>query len=685
MSVILPGRPWPMGANLVPGGVNFAVFSANATMIELCLFSPDGQREEARLPFSERSGDIWHMQVAGLAEGTLYGLRAHGPWAPEAGHRFNPHKLLIDPWARALHGSFSWDDAVFGYIAGDPAADLSFDTRDSAAFIPKSVVTAPPAATPYQPLYSLAESVICEAHLRGATMLHPGIPEDQRGTCAGFASDHIIGHLKRCGVTAVEFLPVQATLDERFLATRGLRNYWGYNTLNWFTPEPRYTGPGGIAAFRVMVQHLHAAGIEVILDVVFNHSAESDEHGPHLSLRGLDNASYYRLVGGRHYANDAGTGNTLDLTHPMVLRLVMDALRYWVEVGLVDGFRFDLATVLAREADGFDPGAGFLDALRQDPVLARVKLIAEPWDIGPGGYQLGAFPAVFSEWNDRYRDGLRRFWLGDPGQTADLAERLLGSAGLFDHAGKPATASVNFLTSHDGFTLQDLVSYREKHNEANGEGNRDGHNDNHSDNFGIEGPSDDPQILAARALRKRNLLATLFLSQGVPMWLMGDEIGRSQGGNNNAYAQDNPITWTDWGQADTGLSTFVARLAALRRAHPVLRQHRFLHGKTRADGIREVIWRRADGQEPSSQDWQDPGFRCLGLELRMAAEGGSPDSDPVYMIFNRGPAQPLVMPPLRQGWQLVLDTTRPELTAGTIPEMVPADSVLVMIPAASGE
>ena len=678
-----------MGASLTEAGVNFAVFSANAAMIELCLFSPDGEREVARLPFRERTGDIWHMEVGGLREGALYGLRADGPWAPQDGHRFNRNKLLIDPWARALHGSFRWDDAVFGYVTGDPAGDLSFDSRDSAAFIPKSVVTGLPAPLePLRPGHRLADTVICEAHLRGATMLHPGIPEAMRGSCAGFASDMVIGHLKRAGVTAVEFLPVHAMIDERFLVAKGLRNYWGYNTLNWFTPEPRYTGPAGMAAFREMVQHLHRAGIEVILDVVYNHSAESDEHGPHLSLRGLDNASYYRLSEGRHYANDAGTGNTLDLTHPMVLRLVMDSLRYWVEVGLVDGFRFDLATVLAREAGGFDPGAGFLDALRQDPVLAGVKLIAEPWDIGPGGYQLGAFPPVFSEWNDRYRDGLRRFWRGEPGRTADLAERLLGSAGTFDHSGRPATASVNFLTSHDGFTLQDLVSYNEKHNEPNGEGNRDGHSDNHSDNMGVEGPSDDPVILAARALRKRNLLATLFLSQGVPMWLMGDEIGHSQGGNNNAYAQDNPITWHNWAAADPVLTAFIARLAELRRAHPALRQHRFLHGKARADGILDVIWRRADGQEPQPQDWQDPGFRCLGLELRMAAEGGEGPADPLYLIFNCGEALPLTMPGLRaepcRGWQLVLDTTRPDLTADTVPEVIPANSVLVMIPAGSG-
>ncbi|WP_283177847.1 glycogen debranching protein GlgX [Gemmobacter sp. 24YEA27] len=678
------GQPFPMGASLTATGVNFATFSANATAIDLCLFSPDGSREIARLPFVERNGDIWHLHIEGLGEGALYGFRVHGPWAPEEGHRFNPNKLLIDPWARGLHGRFQWDDAVFGYVTGDPAGDLSFDTRDSAAFIPKSVVTAPlPVADHPRPGHSLADSVICEAHLRGATMLHPGVDEALRGTCGGFASDMVIGHLSRAGVTDVEFLPVHAIADERFLVAKGLRNYWGYNTLNWFVPEPRYTGPGGMEAWREMVTHLHRAGIGVILDVVYNHSAESDEHGPHLSLRGLDNASFYRLAGGRHYANDAGTGNTLDLTHPMVLRLVMDSLRYWVETGLVDGFRFDLATVLAREPGGFDPGAGFLDALRQDPVLSKVRLIAEPWDIGPGGYQLGGFPPPFSEWNDRYRDGVRRFWRGEPGRAADLAGALLGSAGVFDHSARQATASVNFLTSHDGFTLQDLVSYSEKHNEANGEGNRDGHSDNHSDNLGVEGPSNDPVIRAARDLRKRNLLATLFLSQGVPMWLMGDEIGHSQGGNNNAYAQDNAITWADWSKADQALTAFVSRFAALRRAHPELRQHRFLHGKIRADGFRDVIWRRADGQEPSAGDWQDPEFLCLCLELRMTAEGGEPGSGPLFLVFNPGGTLPLRLPETQQGWQLVLDTTRPDLTAGAVPDTVPANAVLVMIPGSS--
>ena len=437
---------------------------------------------------------------------------------------------------------------------------------------------------------------------------------------------------------------------------------------------------GGLWEVQTMVRRLHSAGIEVLLDVVYNHSAEGDQWGPTLSFRGLDNASYYRLTdGGRHYANDTGTGNTLNLTHPMVLRMVMDSLRYWVEQVHVDGFRFDLATVLGREAHGFDQNGGFFDAIRQDPVLSRVKLIAEPWDIGPGGYQLGGYPHPFLEWNDRFRDGVRRFWKGDAGMTGDLAARLLGSAEKFDHSGRAATSSVNFLTSHDGFTLEDLVSYTVKRNWDNGEDNRDGHSENHSDNLGVEGPAKDPAILAARALRKRNLLATLFLSQGVPMLLAGDEIGHTQGGNNNAYAQDNEVSWLDWSEADTGLTDFIARLAALRKAHPVLRQRRFLHARERLpDGLRDVIWHRPDGSEPSPQDWHDPAFRCLCVELRMAAEGGEPGDDAVFAVFNSGPAVPLTMPTTAPAWELILDTTQPLLTTDQPPAVAPAQSVLLM-------
>jgi len=483
------------------------------------------------------------------------------------------------------------------------------------------------------------------------------------------------------GVTAVELLPIHAFVDERMLVARGLRNYWGYNTLAFFAPEPRYMGRGGgLWEVQTMVRRLHSAGVEVILDVVFNHTAEGDEWGPTLAFRGLDNASYYRLVeGGRRYVNDTGTGNTLNLAHPMVLRMVMDSLRYWVEVVHVDGFRFDLCTVLGREPQGFDRGGGFFDVLAQDPVLSRVKLIAEPWDLGPGGYQLGGFPHPFMEWNDRFRDGVRRFWRGDAGMTRDLAARLLGSAERFDHSGRAAVSSVNYITSHDGFTLEDVVSYTVKRNWANGEDNRDGHCENHADNLGFEGPTTDKAVQAARALRTRNLLATLMLSQGVPMLLAGDELGQTQGGNNNAYAQDNEVSWLDWAAADRYQLDFVTRLIALRKAHPVLRQRRFLHAKARpSDGLRDVIWRRADGTEPSPQDWHDPAFRCLCAEVRMAAEGADPDNEALFAVFNCGPAVALHLPATAPAWTLILDTTRPELTAAHAPIQAPAHSVLLL-------
>ena len=686
---VAPGRPWPLGATPDEGGVNFAVFSAHAHFIELCLFTEDGRRETARILMTERDGDIWHIRVEGMKAGQLYGLRAHGPYEPEAGHRFNPHKLLLDPYAKAWDGRLKWSDALMGYKIGSARGDLSYDTRDSAFAVPKSVVVDERALPPLPPGPGtpMAESLIYEAHVKGLTMRHPMVPQQLRGCYAGLSHPAVIDHLVKLGVTAVELLPVQGFFDDRFLVAKGLTNYWGYNTMGFFTPEPRYSARPGRGEFREMVWRLHQAGIEVILDVVYNHTGEGDELGPTLSFRGLDNASYYRLAGGgRHYMNDSGTGNSLNLTHPMVLRMVMDSLRHWVTHFGVDGFRFDLATSMGREVHGFDGGAGFFDALRQDPVLARVKLTAEPWDIGPGGYQMGGFPHPFSEWNDKFRDGVRRFWRGDAGMTAELGRRLLGSAENFDHHGRPATASLNFVTAHDGFTLQDLVSYTVKRNLANGEDNRDGHSENHSDNLGHEGATDDSRIMAARALRKRNILATLMLAQGTPMILAGDEIGHSQGGNNNAYAQDNEVTWIDWASADGALAGFVGRLAAIRAAHPVLRQRHFLHARKRHnEGLPDVIWRRADGAAPQAFEWHDPAFRCLCAELRMAAQGPEAD-DVIFAVFNTGPEQALTLPDTVPAWKLILDTTRPDLVpqpAGA-GQTVPANAVLVFTAAALG-
>jgi glycogen operon protein len=660
-----------MGATFDGNGVNFAVFSANAVQIDLCLFSADGRREIARLAFTERDGDIWHGYVPGLMPGARYGFRAHGPYQPENGHRFNPNKLLLDPYARMLDGRLKWSDALMGYRVGSPKADLSFDTRDSAFAMPKSVVCDPTFAWQGDaaPERSLRDTVIYEAHVKGMTALHPGVEEGQRGTYLGLCSDQVLDHLQKLGVTAVELMPSQAFLDERFLVARGLQNYWGYQTIGFFAPEPRYMSQGALWEFQAMVRRFHSAGIEVLMDVVYNHTGEGDHMGPTLCFRGLDNASYYTLIdGGRHYANDTGTGNTLNLTHPMVLRMVMDSLRYWVEVAHVDGFRFDLATTLAREAHGYDPRGGFLDALRQDPVLARVKLIAEPWDIGQGGYQLGRFPHPFLEWNDRFRDGVRRFWRGDAAMTADLAKRILGSAEQFDHAGRAATSSINFVTAHDGFTLEDLVSFNAKHNFANGEDNRDGHSENHSDNMGVEGAASDPAVRAARDARKRALLATLMLAQGTPMLTAGDEIGKSQGGNNNAYAQDNAIGWLDWENVDAGLLAFVRRLTAVRRALPAVRQARFLHGRAREqDGHRDLIWRKPDGQEPSQDDWHDPAWRTLCVEIRGAAEGppGACGGRMVFAVFNGGDACTVHLPE-GDSWTMMLDTARPVAPEGPV-------------------
>ena len=689
--IMTAGKAWPMGAVFDGAGVNFAVFSAHATRIVLCLFD-DNDHEIAQFDLARRSGDIWHGHVAGVGPGQRYGYRAHGPFAPHDGHRFNPNKLLIDPYARHLTGHPVWHDALLGY---DPALGPdSFSTLDSAPYMPRCVVVDPrfdwgddrPPATP------LTDTIIYEAHIKGLTQRHP--TATPQGKIAALASPPMIAHLTRLGITAVELLPIHAFVDDKFLHDRGLSNYWGYQSIGFFAPDPRYlTGGGGILEVQDTVARLHHAGLEVILDVVYNHTGEGDEFGPTLSFRGLDNASYYRLADDpRRYVNDTGTGNTVNIGHPMVLRMVMDSLRYWVNTAHVDGFRFDLGVTLGRAGTGneagngagFDPGATFFDTLRQDPVLAAVKLIAEPWDIGPGGYRLGAFPPPFLEWNDRFRDTVRRFWRGDGGMVPDLADCLTGSARQFDHSGRSATSSVNFLTAHDGFTLHDLVSYAQRHNAANGEDNRDGHGENLSDNMGVEGLSDDAAICAARARRRRNMLATLMLSQGTPMLLAGDEIGNSQGGNNNAYAQDNPIGWLDWDSADPDMSAFTAALIGFRRDHPVLRQDGFLHGQNRAkDGARDLVWWREDGAEMTPPDWHDSARRILCAELRGAAHAPSDSAvmAALFVVLNAGAALDVALPPAPDGqvWVCQLDSgagATPGAKAGAIPFPCPAETVL---------
>jgi isoamylase len=659
--MIEPGRPWPLGASLTGEGVNFAVFSAHATWLELCLLDPSGAAETARLPFPERTDQVFHGHVPGLAAGQVYGLRAHGPWAPHEGHRFNPAKLLLDPYARALVGEVRWA----GPHLVDPDEPFVLDPRDSAPFVPKAVVVpAPPQAGP-GPGTKWAETVLYEAHVKGLTALHPDLPEAQRGRFLGLAHPRVIEHLARLGITAVELLPVAAFLDEHRLVRQGLRNYWGYNPYAFMVPEPRYAAGDPRAEFCAMVEALHGAGIEIILDVVFNHTAETDELGPTLSFRGLDNASYYRLRPDdrRLYVNDAGTGNVLNLAHPRVLQLVMDALRFWAGLG-VDGFRFDLGLNLGRDGDNvFRPTAAFFQALAQDPALGRLKLLAEPWDIGRDGYALGRLPPPLAEWNDRFRDTVRRFWRGDEAVLPELAGRLLGSADLFEAGGRGPRASLNYVTSHDGFTLADLVAYERKHNEANGEANRDGHHDNLSANWGSEGPSADAAVNALRDRQRRNLLATLLLAQGTPMLQMGDELGRTQAGNNNAYCQDNPSSWCHWDGLGPGGEAFLAfarRLVALRKAQPLLRQPRFLHGRViDAAARKDVTWLAPDGTEKTPEHWHRPLSRCFGLLL-----GGPAVADPALLLLlvnaGAGPvAFTLPEPGRGRQWHRLLDTAEP--------------------------
>ena len=671
VSAVWPGRPYPLGATWDGEGVNFALFSEHAEGVELCLFDPSGRREVQRLALREHTDQVWHCYLPEARPGTLYGFRVRGPHRPDEGQRFNPHKLLLDPYARSIVGALRWNDALFGYVIGHKREDLSFDRRDSAPGMPKCKVI-DPAFTwgeDRRPNVPWNEMVIYEAHVRGLTIRHPEVPPALRGTYAGLACTPVVEHLRRLGITTVELLPVQAFIDDRTLVERGLRNYWGYNTIGFFAPDLRYSASGKVAEFKTMVKTLHSAGIEVILDVVYNHTAEGNQLGPTLAFRGIDNAAYYRLVEGdpRYYLDYTGCGNTLNMRHPRVLQLLMDSLRYWVVDMHVDGFRFDLASALARELHEVDRLGAFFDLLRQDPVLNQVKLIAEPWDLGAGGYQVGNFPAGWAEWNDKYRDTIRAYWKGDGGLIGEFARRITGSSDLYGRSGRRPYASVNYVAAHDGFTLTDLVSYNEKHNEANLEENRDGHNHNLSWNCGVEGPTDDLAIRALRARQKRNLLGTLLLSQGVPMLLAGDELGRTQRGNNNAYCQDNEISWLDWEPADerTVLVAFVQCVIALRRAHPVFRRRDFFHGRPlRGRDVKDILWLKPDGAEMTEEEWDQHFARCLGVYLAGEAltetdRRGRPVVDANFLILFNAHHEPIpfTLPDLgRAAWRGVLDT-----------------------------
>ncbi len=681
-SRMLSGDHHTLGAQWDGEGVNFALFSAHAEVVELCLYDPKGQTETARYRLPEQTHDVWHGYMPGLAPGAVYGYRVYGPYNPHAGHRFNHHKLLLDPYARHLMGEFKWDDAHFGYRRDDPEEDLSFDTRDNASFMPKCVVTAPSIfgsdTGPTKPNVPWNQTTIYEAHVRGFTLQHPDVPELARGTLAGLSHPKIIAYLKALGISSVELLPVQAFTDEHFIHEKGLSNYWGYNTASFFAPHAAYLSGNDATEFRHMVDDFHEAGLEVLLDVVYNHTSESNHLGPTMSFRGIDNASYYRLQAEnpRYYVNDTGCGNTLDVNHPRVLQMVMDSLRYWSGDMGVDGFRFDLAPVLAREAHGFNTHSSFFQAVAQDPQLSRLKLIAEPWDIGPGGYQLGNFPAPWSEWNDDYRDTVRRFWRREHGHLPTFARRLHGSGDIFERSGRRPYASINFFTSHDGFTLRDLVSYQHRHNSANGEDSNDGHRENLSENFGVEGPTDDPAIETARRRQQRNLLATLLVSQGIPMILAGDELGRSQQGNNNAYCQDNELNWIDWqtlGKQGKDLNAFVTLLLKLRADYPILSHPSYIHPPHRPES-HNIQWLNSDGQEMREEHWQEHHSFLLGYLLT----GPNDDQARVALlvVFNNSTQQQKFQLPSYQAksgepeyyWHWLVDTSR----ENGMPETPPA-------------
>ncbi len=682
------GLPYPLGASFDGLGVNFAVFSANADKIDLCVFDPSGRRQLACLELPEWTDEVWHGYLPGANPGLLYGFRAHGRYEPENGHRFNPHKLLLDPYAKQIAGAVRWTDALHSYRVSSRRADLSFDRRDSAPAMPKAVVTtgAFDWSGDVRPRTPWADTVIYEAHAKGLTKLLEDVPAQERGTFAALSHPKVIDHLHRIGATAIELLPIHAFVQDRRLQENGLTNYWGYNTLSFFAPEPRYMSSDNGDELRIAIRRLHAAGIEVILDVVYNHTAEGSELGPTFNFRGLDNATYYRLVQDqpRYCVNDTGTGNTLDLSHPRVLQMVADSLRHWAESYHVDGFRFDLGVTLGRNGnDGFDPRSGFFDVLRQDPVLNGLKLISEPWDIGPGGYQLGNHPPGFAEWNDKFRDATRRYWRGDSGMRPEFANRLTGSADLFDWRARRPWASVNFVTAHDGQTLRDVVTYEQKHNAANGEDNRDGHSENYSRNWGAEGPTDDPAIREARDRAIRSMLTTLYCSLGTPMLLGGDEFGRTQQGNNNAYCQDNEISWFDWRalESDDGhaLSDFVRRLAAVRRHYPLVRANHFLHGEVQiASEVLDIEWFDERGVHLSEEDWHNQEGRALVMRRARRKPDGSIEA--VTMLMNAS-HEPLVFtfPPPLLDRRLVIDSAEPQAPERDVGDTITVEAGGAMI------
>lgn len=674
-----PGRPYPQGATWDGEGVNFALFSENATGVELCLFDhKDHEKESHRIWVEERTDQVWHLYLPEVRPGQVYGYRVHGPYEPEAGHRFNPSKLLIDPYAKALTGIIKWSDAMFGYRVGDPAEDLSYDERNNAGNIPKCVVIDQAFTWGGDTLLETPwdKTVIYEVHVKGLTMRHPDVPKELRGTYAGLASPPIIEYLQRLGVTAVELLPIHHFVTDKHLYDRGVTNYWGYNSIGFLAPDIRYSAfpdrGRKVYEFKTMVKTLHSAGIEVILDVVYNHTGEGNQMGPTLSFRGIDNATYYRLMpdNPRYYKDYTGCGNTLNVRHPRTLQLIMDSLRYWVLEMHVDGFRFDLASTLARELHDVDKLSAFFDIIHQDPVLSQVKLIAEPWDLGEGGYQVGNFPPGWAEWNGKYRDAIRRYWKGDGGLLGEMAYRLSGSSDLYEASGRRPFASINFVTAHDGFTLRDLVSYDQKHNEANGENNRDGTDDNLSWNCGVEGPTDNPAILELRERQKRNFLATLLLSQGVPMICGGDEVGRTQHGNNNAYCQDSEISWFDWNldRSSQQLLAFTRQVIQLQQEHPVFQRRRFFQGRRiRGSEVKDISWLRPDGKEMDDEEW-NKGFQALALRLagdaiEEADSRGRPIKDDTFLLLLNAYQAPVsfTLPAHKRGirWELVFDTAVP--------------------------